>query len=239
MEADKHKVIGPVRRVWLLIGGLGGLIAIIGIAIGLSQILQAESTRRSGDRAQATVVAIMSAQLNVQQEIATLQAVSIKAGPTATIVAAKVAELQATNEALDADRLQAEKAATAAARRGGVVANGAATTGMKVASQVAGVSVELLEFGRFENTVTVKLRCTNSGEGDAHVSFTDGSYLLDEATQTKYPVTEQSNGWPGFTIAAGNSLDVWAKYPLSGEVRPQYLTVVLQSGVLFEHVKLE
>ncbi|NLG48723.1 MAG: hypothetical protein GX552_01270 [Chloroflexi bacterium] len=232
---DTNKAASPARRIWLLLGGLGGLTAIIGLVIGLSQIWQASSMQKAEDRTQATIIAILNAQLGVQQEIATLQVSNVKTGPTATAIAAQVAELQATNAALEADRLRAEKAATAAPHATSDAPHSPATA-LRAESQVPGVSAELIAFGRFENTVTARMRLVNTSEQDAVMFVTPGSYVLNEADQAKYAVGEQSN--PGSTIVpAGGSVEMWAKYPLPDDARPAHLTLALGHGLLFERLK--
>ena len=224
-----------MRRIWPVIGGLGGLLAIVGLVVAVSQLLQAESTRRSQDATQATMVAIMNAQLGVQREMATLQASEVRVGPTATAIAGRVVELKATQEALEASRRRVEPTITAAARVSDKASS--SSSPMRSSSQLPGISAELLEFKKFENTITVKLRFTNSGEKDQDLWSTGGSYLLDEATHARYIPTEQSE--PGtITLPAGGKLEVWAKYPFRQDDKPEYLTVVLPYGILFEHVKM-
>ena len=109
---------------------------------------------------------------------------------------------------------------------------------MRVSSQVPGVSAELIEFSRFENTITVKLRFNNSGEEyqNLHAS-TRYSYLLDELTHQKYVMFAESNPSEA-RVPAGGSLQVWAKYALPAGEKPQYVTAVFNYGILFEHIKV-
>ena len=53
----------------------------------------------------------------------------------------------------------------------------------------------------------------------------------------RYAPTEHSNR-PTAKVPAGETLEVWAKYPLPQDATPQFLTLVVQHGMLFKHVKV-
>jgi hypothetical protein len=86
------------RKFWVALGGLAGIITII---IGIIQILQSEREAISDTENFATQVALQMEQINVLKEIATLQAVDVQAGPTATFVAEQIPQLQSTEIALE------------------------------------------------------------------------------------------------------------------------------------------
>ena len=114
-----------------------------------------------------------------------------------------------------------------------VVADGSSSTVRHVTSNIPNVSVELVEFSRFENTLTLKVRFINAGEENAIGDPSYGSYLLDEATGKKYPYTTSAGH--GIT-PAGGSVEYWVKYTMPEGERPKYLTAVL-NGVLLEHLE--
>jgi tetratricopeptide (TPR) repeat protein len=105
-------------------------------------------------------------------------------------------------------------------------------------TQVPGVTAQLIEFSRFQNTITVKVRLINSTAKDSprFGSPIVSSHLLDEAAHTEYQVTDQSNNWVVEVVPANNSVEIWGKYDLPSNDDPQFLSVVLGSGILFEHV---
>jgi len=103
-------------------------------------------------------------------------------------------------------------------------------------TQIPGVAAQLVDFSRFQNTITVKVRLFNSTANDQiYGAPTRGGYLLDEVTDKHYQVTDQSNV-NGITVPANGSVEVWAKFPLPAEDKPQFLSVALSNGVLFERV---
>lgn len=216
--------------------------------------------------AQVRVIAIAEDQLEVQREIATAVAGDIRQGPTATAVAQRVAQLVGTQAALEEEKHRLETTLTAIAtraimsttpslplalgeegRRGEVtpVASQAfdpttqSSSLMRVSLlNVPGVSAELIEFSRFENMLTVRVRFVNSREKDVTLSNrTLRSFLLDEATQKRY--SEDFQGDSGsISVPAGGSREVWAKYGLPEKEKPQFLTLVLSEGTLFEHIEV-
>lgn len=106
------------------------------------------------------------------------------------------------------------------------------------ASQVVGVSAELIEFFRFQNRITVKVRLINTSKQSQIVfSPTARSYVLDEATGRKYPMTEESNK-DSVRVPEGSSVPIWAKYEISEEDEPKYLTVALGNGILFDRLEV-
>ncbi len=233
---SKLRISSPARRIWLVIGGLGGLVAIVALAVELVSLGQGWAERRSQDNAEATAIAIMDAQLAVQREIATFQASDVSTGPTATVVARRIAQLMSTRDALESERLKLEATLTPVAP-GAPKDVDTGSVPMRVMSQVPGLAAELVEFSSFENTITAKVRFTNSGEQPQRLRLTTNSYLLDEATTDKFWVYDQSNS--GFVdVPADDSFTVWAKYGLPEEADPRHLTLVLPNGVLFEHLRV-
>jgi hypothetical protein len=105
-------------RIWTTIGGFTGLLAIVSIVIAYLQLRQADKASLSSDFTQASVIAIINEQLAVQREIATAQANPVQSGPTATIVAERIAQLVSTQEALEIARRQIEATQTAIIRQG-------------------------------------------------------------------------------------------------------------------------
>jgi hypothetical protein len=95
----------------------GTLLAVIGTLVGLLAYWQQRSDSASSDNSQATIVAIMNAQLDVQRQIATVQSNPVREGPTATVLAARQSQLFATQEILVQARSEAEATATAIAVR--------------------------------------------------------------------------------------------------------------------------
>lgn len=104
-----------MKRVWVAVGGLVGLIAIISLVVAIGQLSQARSASRSQDTAQATVIAVLDALLRIQREMATAQTSNVESGPTATAVAEKLTQLRSTQEALEAERQRLEPTLTAIA----------------------------------------------------------------------------------------------------------------------------
>ena len=111
------------------------------------------------------------------------------------------------------------------------------TGARRVASSLPNVSVELLEFSRFENTLTLKLQFMNAGEKgqSGHPGY--GSYLLDEKTGEKYKNTVYSWQGSNVIIPADGSLYYWVKFTLPDGEWPKHLTAVL-NGVLLEHLEV-
>jgi hypothetical protein len=103
-------------------------------------------------------------------------------------------------------------------------------------TQVSGVTAQLIDFSRFQNTITVKVRLINSAANDSpeFYSPTLDSHLIDETTHSEYQVTDQSNKW--VVVPANGRLEIWGKYDLSPDDQPQYLSIALGSGILFEHI---
>jgi len=249
-----RKVVG--RFGSLAVAGL--LVAGFELVVALAGLRQSETAVREENAGQATVVAILDEQLAVQRQIVSLQRVDVRAAPTATAVAARMVSLASTQEALEADRRAAEATLTAEATRAAASPLGTRAAGecptvhcptappcpaaaspeptavpRVVESQVPGLSAERLEFSRFENTVTVKVRLVNGGEQEPYVRVGYDSYLLDEASLQKIPAADASD--LSVPVPAGQSIVVWAKYGLPEGAQPAYLTVVCPHGVLFEH----
>lgn len=122
---------GAARRRpnWLAaaIGGFSSLLAIIGTVVAVLAFRQQVADSISSDQSQATLVAIMNAQLEVQREIATVQSEPVRVGPSATSLAERQSQLFATQEALVQLRSQVEATATAVAARPASGSGGRAT----------------------------------------------------------------------------------------------------------------
>ena len=88
------------RGVWQRIEKTAGLVAIVALVVALVQLWQSKIASDSQDIAQSTQIALLQQQLDVQNQIATLQAVSSGAGPTSTIIAQRIIELESTQVAL-------------------------------------------------------------------------------------------------------------------------------------------
>jgi len=116
------------------------------------------------------------------------------------------------------------------------------TPSTRVLSNIEGVSAELVEFSRFENTITLKLRFVNTGKEDREFNpSSDGagneaSYLLDEATGEQYEGTTHAGRY--VSVPAGGSVEFWTKYLLPEGDKPRFLSVVLNHGILLEHLKV-
>ncbi len=106
-----------------------------------------------------------------------------------------------------------------------------------VPTQRAGVTAELIEFSRFQSTITVKVRLSNASEAAQTLhAVSRGSYLLDELRHEKYSLLAESN--PNASdVPAGGSIVIWVKYDVPLEKQPQHLTVVLNHGIMFEHIQ--
>jgi hypothetical protein len=236
MSGAKPRKVRVPKRWWPWIGGVAGLVGILSLLVAGWDSIQTYVAQRSADAAQATMIAIMDAQLEVQTTLAAYQATDVESGPTATAISESITQLMSTREALETLRARIEPTLTAVASVA-VDTPVPDTSHRQVASQVPGVSAQLVEFSRFQNMVTVKVRYTNAGDEDQTIRPIDNSHLLDEETQKRYRVTEQSN--TSGNVPAGGSMDVWAKYGLPQEDQPQYLTVILNHGILFEHLEVQ
>jgi hypothetical protein len=107
-------------------------------------------------------------------------------------------------------------------------------------SEVPNISVQLLEFSKFENTITAKLRFTNSGSEKQSVSTTHNSYLINETTQKTYWITQESNpGYRSMSLDANGSIEVWAKYAVPETENPPFLSLALPNGVIFDHLEVK
>lgn len=112
-----------------------------------------------------------------------------------------------------------------------------------VSTQIPGVTAQLLEFSKFQNTITLKVRLINSTVIDQNIcSVFNDQHLLDEASGKIYSMTDQSGPDCGLTaqiLAANGSIDLWTKYSIPAEDNPQYISAVLGAGILFEHLKFQ
>ncbi len=80
---------------------LAGIVGIIGLVLVLVQIGQAERDAEDGDSANATLVAVLEAQLQVQSEIATVQTAAVNPNANATFTAQRLIELESEFEELE------------------------------------------------------------------------------------------------------------------------------------------
>ncbi len=110
----------------------------------------------------------------------------------------------------------------------------------RVSSQWPGISVELVEFSKFQNTITLKIRLINAGEKDQNFNPSsrptgdETSYLLDEATGTCYKGTSRASH--RVSVPASGSVVFWTKYVIPEGDKPNYLTAILNYGILLEHL---
>ena len=96
------------RPVWRKIAGsLVGVATVLAVFVAFLQLRQAMRDSKAADAANATVIAVLGAQLQVQEEIATFQASSVKTGPTATAVAQELVKLVSTRDALEEEGREA------------------------------------------------------------------------------------------------------------------------------------
>ena len=113
---------------------------------------------------------------------------------------------------------------------------------IRVSSQIAGVSAELVEFSRFENTITLKLRFVNTGKDDRKFSPSsdmfgnEDNYLLDDATGKRYEGSTRVGRY--VSVPAGGSVKFWTKYLLPEGDKPRFLSAALNHGILLEHLKV-
>ncbi|MFN8414345.1 MAG: hypothetical protein U0Z26_18335 [Anaerolineales bacterium] len=89
-----------LQITWRSIGEFVGAVAIITLIVALLQLRQSKEASNSQDSAQATQLALLQAQLDVQRRVATLQASGLESGPDSTLVANQISELQSTAIAL-------------------------------------------------------------------------------------------------------------------------------------------
>lgn len=112
------------------------------------------------------------------------------------------------------------------------------------------IAVDLTEFKRKGNTLTVKLKVRNTGAAPADYDMTfKSAYLLDTAAGKKYEVLKDDQGtyiasvmpsWPERnygTIAAGASINLWMKFPAPpAEVKA--ITLNIPAAAPFEDIPI-
>jgi hypothetical protein len=86
--------------MWSKIGGVIGLVAILALLVAVIQLMQSNESAKTQDSAAATQIAVLKKQLDVQSEMATLQADMAKSAPAATAAAVRMVELESTAVAL-------------------------------------------------------------------------------------------------------------------------------------------
>lgn len=110
------------------LGGIAGIVAVIGLIVAILQLSQSISSGQEQERsqaasvakqleAQATIASYLERQLEVQYQIATLQAGGSGIPSTGTAIAQQRAELKSTEEALKGAKASFEVTATAIAIR--------------------------------------------------------------------------------------------------------------------------
>ena len=82
--------------------------ALLAFVVALAQLLQAYQAAEAQRSAQATQIALLGRQLDVQSEMATLQAGDSVPGPAATAAAVRVVELESTAVTLATAQAEAE-----------------------------------------------------------------------------------------------------------------------------------
>lgn len=102
----------PVRNggIWKIIGGVAGLIAILALFVAITQLLQSQRSSNAQDFALSTQIALLQEQLEVQREMATLQASASGSGPASTLIANRLDELQSTAVALSTQEARIRQA---------------------------------------------------------------------------------------------------------------------------------
>lgn len=100
-----------LAKIGAFIVGAATVLALVVALIGLSQNA---SSSESQAMAQATLVSVLQEQLEVQREMATIAASGLNSGPTATAIARRAAELEATSVALTGLQANVEATLTAA-----------------------------------------------------------------------------------------------------------------------------
>ena len=110
---------------------------------------------------------------------------------------------------------------------------------MQSNSQISDISAELIEFSRFANTITAKVRLINSDVEIKYLSFPYyyENYLLNEATKDQYELIDQSNKGQ-ISVPGQDSLEIWKKFDFSSELTVKNVTLVLGNGILFQHVEV-
>ncbi|MBI5081446.1 MAG: hypothetical protein HZC38_03640 [Chloroflexi bacterium] len=81
--------------MWRKIGGVIGIVAILALVVAVIQLLQSKESANTQDLTQATQIAVLEKQLNVQREMATFQA-STKSAPVTTVAATRMIEIVST-----------------------------------------------------------------------------------------------------------------------------------------------
>lgn len=104
-------------------------------------------------------------------------------------------------------------------------------------SQIQGVTARLLDVTRFQNTITARILLVNSlGTKSSGFYPTHDTYLMNEENQSRYTIVAESNF--SVEVPANGSIEVWAKYQIPAEDKPQYLSVLLSEGIHFDHIPL-
>ena len=82
--------------MWNKIGGFIGIVTILGLVVAILELSQSNKNSQKQDSAQTTQIAILEQQLEVNREMATLQAGALNSDSAATAVVTRVAELEST-----------------------------------------------------------------------------------------------------------------------------------------------
>lgn len=89
-----------LKQTWRVIGEFVGLVAIITLVFTILQLTESNQASDAQDAAQATQLILLQQQLDIQREMATLQANQSESNPAATIVAKRLQDLEITAVAL-------------------------------------------------------------------------------------------------------------------------------------------
>ncbi len=98
---------------WKTIGGLIGLVTIAALIVAVIQLKQSQSASVTQDAAQSTLIVVLAEQLQVQREMATLQANALGSGPASTLIVNQIRELQSTAIALSTQEARIRQSPTA------------------------------------------------------------------------------------------------------------------------------
>lgn len=104
-------------------------------------------------------------------------------------------------------------------------------------TQTPGLQAQLIEFTRYQNTITAKIRLINSSTKDINlgISPTHDTHLLEEATHKQYKLVDESN-FINVAVQANSNVEVWAKYAVPAEDKFQSLSVNLGDGIVFDRI---
>jgi formylglycine-generating enzyme required for sulfatase activity len=188
MPKGTKRPSSATSRVWEYIGRFAGLLAILGLIVAVlvawAQLRQAELAGRASDAAQATVVALLSSQLAVQQEIATIQAIDAGSGITATFAQQRLEQLIGTQDALKAAAIRAEGAVAEVAALGQPMTQTPPPASMLVSSG-DGMEMLFVPAGEFQMGSEAADRGADSDEKPQHAVLL-GDFWIDRTEITNF-----------------------------------------------------